>query len=143
MPATSLKIDQSFVRAIGASRHDAAIVRAMAHLAHDLGFRVVAEGVETHAIYQAVVGMACHEAQGYYISPPLRADAVPGWLAQHRATLPLRDVAAARAPVVARARHPGASDSRIDARALSHMAHDAGDEAIAPRQRNPAMLRRA
>lgn len=80
MPATCLKIDQSFVRAMDASRHDAAIVRSIADLSHDLGFCVVVEGVETPRIYQAVREMACDEVQGYHVSRPLPAAAVPAWL---------------------------------------------------------------
>ncbi|MEI7036816.1 sensor domain-containing phosphodiesterase [Fulvimonas yonginensis] len=85
MPATCLKIDQSFVRSMDASRHDAAIVRSIAALARDLGFRVVVEGVETADIYAAVRGMACDEVQGFHVSRPLPAAAVPAWLeARHR-----------------------------------------------------------
>jgi predicted signal transduction protein with EAL and GGDEF domain len=80
MPATCLKIDQSFVRAMDANRHDKAIVRSTAALARDLGFRVVVEGVETRRIYQAVRRMACDEVQGFHVSRPLPAAAVPSWL---------------------------------------------------------------
>jgi len=83
MPATSLKIDQSFVRSIDASRHDAAIVRSVADLARDLGFRVVAEGVETARVYDAVLDMACDEVQGFHVARPLPASAVADWLHQH------------------------------------------------------------
>jgi EAL domain-containing protein (putative c-di-GMP-specific phosphodiesterase class I)/GGDEF domain-containing protein len=83
MPATSLKIDQSFVRSIDASRHDAAIVRSVADLARDLGFRVVAEGVETARVYDAVLDMACDEVQGFHVARPLPASAVADWLQQH------------------------------------------------------------
>ncbi len=85
MPATSLKIDQSFVRAMEASRHDGAIVRAMTELARELGFRVVVEGVETAEIYAAVCGMACDEVQGFHIARPMPAAELPGWLAQRDA----------------------------------------------------------
>jgi EAL domain-containing protein (putative c-di-GMP-specific phosphodiesterase class I)/GGDEF domain-containing protein len=81
MPATSLKIDQSFVRAMEVSRHDGAIVRAMTELARELGFRVVVEGVETAQIYAAVCGMACDEVQGFHIARPMPAGELPGWLA--------------------------------------------------------------
>ncbi|MGC1549594.1 MAG: sensor domain-containing phosphodiesterase [Rhodanobacter sp.] len=83
MPATSLKIDQSFVRSIDASRHDAAIVRSVADLARDLGFRVVVEGVETARIYDAVLDMACDEVQGFHVARPLPAIAVADWLHTH------------------------------------------------------------
>jgi len=82
MPATSLKIDQSFVRAMEASRHDGAIVRAMTELGRELGFRVVVEGVETAQIYAAVCGMACDEVQGFHIARPMPASELPAWLAQ-------------------------------------------------------------
>ncbi|MHA6204821.1 sensor domain-containing phosphodiesterase [Dyella soli] len=90
MPATSLKIDQSFVRGMGSSRHDEAIVRSVTELARSLGFRVVVEGVETMQLYDSVLGMACDEAQGFHIAHPLPANEVPAWLAAHRGALPGR-----------------------------------------------------
>lgn len=84
MPATSLKIDQSFVRAIGDSTHDSAIVRSMAELARELGFRVVVEGVETQQIFDAVRTMACDEVQGYHVAHPMPAAEISGWLARQR-----------------------------------------------------------
>ena len=83
MPATCLKIDQSFVRAIDANPHDAAIVRSVADLARDLGFRVVVEGVETQRVLDAVLGMSCDEVQGFHLARPMPARALPGWLAGH------------------------------------------------------------
>ena len=85
MPATCVKIDQSLVRAMDVNRHDAAIVRSVADLSHDLGFRVVVEGVETQNIYDAVRDMPCDEVQGFHVSRPLPAAAVAGWLAHHHA----------------------------------------------------------
>jgi len=85
MPATSLKIDQSFVRAMEASPHDGAIVRSMTELARELGFRVVVEGVETATIFESVLGMACDEVQGYHLARPMPAAELPGWLARHEA----------------------------------------------------------
>jgi EAL domain-containing protein (putative c-di-GMP-specific phosphodiesterase class I) len=85
MPATSLKIDQSFVRAMDESPHDGAIVRSMTELARELGFRVVVEGVETARIFTAVLGMACDEVQGFHVARPMEADALAAWLARHDA----------------------------------------------------------
>jgi EAL domain-containing protein (putative c-di-GMP-specific phosphodiesterase class I) len=85
MPASSLKIDQSLVRGIDHSRTDAAIVRSVSALARDLGFRVVAEGVESAPVHAAVLAMACDEVQGYHISRPLPAHEVPDWLRRHQA----------------------------------------------------------
>ncbi|AND70682.1 hypothetical protein ATSB10_32280 [Dyella thiooxydans] len=83
MPATSLKIDQSFVRGMEASPHDGAIVRSMTELARELGFRVVVEGVETASIFASVQGMACDEVQGYHLARPMPAAELPDWLARH------------------------------------------------------------
>ncbi len=83
MPATCLKIDQSFVRAIDANPHDAAIVRSVADLARDLGFRVVVEGVETQRVLDAVLDMSCDEVQGFHLAPPMPAQALPAWLVAH------------------------------------------------------------
>jgi predicted signal transduction protein with EAL and GGDEF domain len=84
MPATSLKIDQSFVRGMGTSQHDEAIVRSVAELARNMGFRVVVEGVETSHIYESVLGMACDEAQGFHIAHPMPSLDVPAWLTAHQ-----------------------------------------------------------
>ncbi|WP_232823571.1 bifunctional diguanylate cyclase/phosphodiesterase [Dyella sp. C9] len=83
MPATSLKIDQSFVRGMGTSQHDEAIVRSVAELARNMGFRVVVEGVETPQLYDSVLGMACDEAQGFHIARPMPSAELPAWLAAH------------------------------------------------------------
>jgi len=86
MPASSLKIDQSLVRAIDGNRSDAAIVRSMAALARELGFRVVVEGVESAAVHAAVLEMACDEIQGFHVAHPLSAGDVPAWLRNYAAT---------------------------------------------------------
>jgi EAL domain-containing protein (putative c-di-GMP-specific phosphodiesterase class I)/GGDEF domain-containing protein len=85
MPASSLKIDQSLVRAIDGNRDDAAIVRSVAALARELGFRVVVEGVESASVYAAVRDMACDEVQGFHIARPLPAREVPAWLQDYAA----------------------------------------------------------
>jgi EAL domain-containing protein (putative c-di-GMP-specific phosphodiesterase class I) len=95
MPASSLKIDQSLVRAIDSSRTDAAIVRSVAALARELGFRVVVEGVESAAVHAAVLAMACDEVQGFHVARPLSAREVPAWLRSYAAApLPPRRRAA-------------------------------------------------
>lgn len=84
MPASCLKIDQSLVRGLDASRHDAAVVRSMVVLAHELGFRVVMEGVETGRVLAAVRDMDCDEVQGFHIARPLPAADVADWLRSNR-----------------------------------------------------------
>ncbi|MGE0355715.1 MAG: putative bifunctional diguanylate cyclase/phosphodiesterase [Burkholderiales bacterium] len=71
-----LKIDRSFVREIETSRHDAAIVTAIVTLAHGLGLRVVAEGIESGAQLEALRGLGCDEGQGYFLSTPMKGEEI-------------------------------------------------------------------
>jgi diguanylate cyclase len=64
-----IKIDKSFVQAMNTSEGDAAIVRATIELAHGLGLRVVAEGVETDEHVKALRKLRCDVAQGWYFGP--------------------------------------------------------------------------
>jgi EAL domain-containing protein (putative c-di-GMP-specific phosphodiesterase class I) len=66
-----LKIDQSFVRDIGADRADTALVGTMVALARQLKLTSVAEGVETREQLAYLLEMGCDAAQGYLFSPPL------------------------------------------------------------------------
>ncbi len=81
-PIDVLKIDQSFVRDITTDPDDAAIVRAIITMAHALGVRVVAEGVETHQQMDFLRANNCDSMQGYYLSRPLPAEALSTLLAQ-------------------------------------------------------------
>ena len=82
-PLTTLKIDRSFVSELGSDQDNTAIVNAVIALAHSLRLNVVAEGVETGQQLQFLRENHCEQAQGYFISRPLRADAVETWLAQY------------------------------------------------------------
>lgn len=68
-----LKIDQAFVRDLGRNAEDAAIVRAIVTMAHELGMKVVAEGVETQAHLDLLRELNCDFVQGYLISRPVPA----------------------------------------------------------------------
>jgi diguanylate cyclase (GGDEF)-like protein len=70
-PINTLKIDRSFIREISEDRDDAAIVRAIIGLAHNLRLKVVAEGVETQQQLEFLQSLGSDEYQGYYCSRPL------------------------------------------------------------------------
>jgi EAL domain-containing protein (putative c-di-GMP-specific phosphodiesterase class I) len=71
LPLHVIKIDRSFVRTMTADRDDAVIVRSTIDLARNLGLRVIAEGVETAEIYDALMELGCDVAQGHHLSPPV------------------------------------------------------------------------
>lgn len=71
LPASRLKIDQTFIARIEESAADRAIISTIAHLAHALDMKVVAEGVETHAQYSLLRASGCDEVQGYLLGRPL------------------------------------------------------------------------
>jgi diguanylate cyclase (GGDEF)-like protein len=72
-PVDRLKVDRSFVEHIATDPDDAAIVRTIIALGHNLGLKVVAEGVETAQQMQFLREHACDEVQGYYFSRPIPA----------------------------------------------------------------------
>ena len=82
MSIQTLKVDQSFIRGLPQELESTAIVQAIVAMAHSLGIRVTAEGVETMAQAQALTGMACHALQGFLFSPPLAATALTALLSQ-------------------------------------------------------------
>jgi len=73
-PVTALKVDRSFVRDATSDANAAAIVRAVIDMAHNLGFAVVAEGVETGPQVAFLRMHRCDLAQGYYFGKPARPD---------------------------------------------------------------------
>jgi diguanylate cyclase (GGDEF)-like protein len=75
LPVDVIKIDKSFVIEMAVDASDAAIVRSTIELAHNLGLRVVAEGVESEDAWRHLEALGCDFAQGYYLSRPLPADA--------------------------------------------------------------------
>lgn len=80
IPARILKIDQAFVQPMLESDKSQRLVKAIIDMGHGLGYRVVAEGIETAAAFAMLAGWDCDEAQGYYISRPLPADEFSKWL---------------------------------------------------------------
>jgi diguanylate cyclase (GGDEF)-like protein/PAS domain S-box-containing protein len=81
-PVHKLKIDQSFVRDIGADRADTALVGTMVALARQLKLISVAEGVETREQLAYLLDIGCDAGQGYFFSPPLDAAELTSLLAK-------------------------------------------------------------
>ncbi len=81
LPVDELKIDKSFVTDLLRDENDAVIVRSTIDLAHNFGLKVVAEGVEDRATYDALVAAGCDAAQGYYMCRPIRLVSFKRWLA--------------------------------------------------------------
>jgi diguanylate cyclase (GGDEF)-like protein len=81
LPVDVLKIDRSFVMRMQRSEPDAAIVRSTILLAHDLGVRVVAEGVETAETAAALTDLGCDAVQGFHYGRGMPAEAISYWSA--------------------------------------------------------------
>ncbi|MFN8110747.1 MAG: bifunctional diguanylate cyclase/phosphodiesterase [Thermoleophilia bacterium] len=77
LPLDVLKIDRSFVAAMDSRPEDAAIVHAAIQLAHAVGLDIVAEGVETTAVWDILHELKCDLAQGFLMSPAVPADEIP------------------------------------------------------------------
>ena len=84
LPLSELKIDRSFVQHAHANRADGVLVRSTIDLAHELGLKVVAEGVEDDACLTFLRAIGCDMVQGYLISRPLPATALVAMLAERR-----------------------------------------------------------
>jgi diguanylate cyclase (GGDEF)-like protein len=76
-PFDKIKIDQSFVRDLGAKEDSRAIVRAIISLGQSLGIQVLAEGVETAGQLEMLRSEGCGEVQGYFFSPPRPGREIP------------------------------------------------------------------
>jgi diguanylate cyclase (GGDEF)-like protein len=81
LPLDEVKIDRSFVIGMSEDSNDAAIVRTTIDLARNLGLEVVAEGVETAETLRDLSALSCDVAQGFFLSRPLPAAELDGWLA--------------------------------------------------------------
>jgi len=87
LPVNALKVDKSFVMDMERDDNDAVIVRSIIDLAHNLGLRVTAEGVETRDIWDLLRILKCDAAQGMFVCEPLPADAFAEWAKHYRPTV--------------------------------------------------------
>ena len=84
LPAHEIKIDKSFVLGMSGDKSEEVIARVILDLGRNLGFKVVAEGVETQSVARRLAVLGCDFAQGYLISKPLPADQFAAWLADYQ-----------------------------------------------------------
>ena len=80
LPVQELKIDQSFISRMVSDKEISTIVRSTIDLGHNLGLRVVAEGVEDAAVWDLLRTLGCDDAQGYFMSRPLEPLALANWI---------------------------------------------------------------
>ncbi|MEE4683876.1 EAL domain-containing protein [Pseudomonas alliivorans] len=83
-PVDYVKIDRAFISGLGDGTEDAAIIQAIISMAHSLGLKVVAEGVENQSQLEFLREHGCDEVQGYLISRPIEASAMAAMLIQSR-----------------------------------------------------------
>lgn len=74
LPVDTLKVDRSFISELTHGTEKQSLVKNVIALSHDLGMRVVAEGVETREQLDHLINMKCDEIQGFFFSPPVSAD---------------------------------------------------------------------
>lgn len=79
LPATTVKLDQSFMRDACRNDKDRAVVTSIIQLAQTIGYQVVAEGVETAELYDRLKEWGCDQIQGYYVARPMTADRLVAW----------------------------------------------------------------
>jgi EAL domain-containing protein (putative c-di-GMP-specific phosphodiesterase class I) len=86
LPIHTLKIDQSFIIDVAFDNQDIAIVRSIIDLGHNLGYKVVAEGVESDKAWDMLNSLGCDSAQGFHVSRPLSGKHFASWLASSPAS---------------------------------------------------------
>jgi diguanylate cyclase (GGDEF)-like protein len=79
LPVNEIKIDKSFVTHMLTDKKDAMIVRTVIEFGHNFGLTVVAEGVETQEVMDALAALGCDEVQGYFISRPQTCELLKSW----------------------------------------------------------------
>jgi EAL domain-containing protein (putative c-di-GMP-specific phosphodiesterase class I)/GGDEF domain-containing protein len=80
LPVNEIKIDRSFVMEMDTNQSDATIVRTTINMCHDLGYDVVAEGVENNATQSLLSQLGCDYIQGYHVARPMNTRDALHWL---------------------------------------------------------------
>jgi len=80
LPVDELKIDKSFVMDMEQNDNDAVIVRSTIDLAHNLGLKVTAEGVESRDVWDTLTVLGCDRSQGYFMGRPMSVEKLEEWL---------------------------------------------------------------
>ena len=80
LPVDFIKIDKSFCMSMTEDAGNATIVQSTIDLGHNLGLKVVAEGVETEEVYKTLAELGCDYAQGFFLSRPMAPDKATVWL---------------------------------------------------------------
>ena len=88
MPVDELKIDKSFVMGMARDKEDETIVRSTIDLAHNMGLKVVAEGVESAEILERLAKLHCDRVQGFHLGRPLPPKQLEAWLEDWQRTNP-------------------------------------------------------
>jgi EAL domain-containing protein (putative c-di-GMP-specific phosphodiesterase class I) len=86
LPVDELKVDRTFVLNMDTDHNDAVLVRGAIDLGHNLGFTVVAEGVEGVEHVAALQNLGCDIAQGYHYARPMPPESLATWMKQHTNT---------------------------------------------------------
>ena len=84
MPFSELKIDKSFVIDMAKNKDCAVIVNSIIDLGHNLGLKVIAEGIEDLRTMEMLKTKGCDFGQGYLMGRPMAAEELPAWLAAWR-----------------------------------------------------------
>jgi EAL domain-containing protein (putative c-di-GMP-specific phosphodiesterase class I) len=87
LPAELLKLDQSLIRPITTDARALALLKSIVSLGHTMGYRLLAEGVETQEVYDALLALGVDQIQGYYLSRPLLPDALVAFMRNHTAAV--------------------------------------------------------
>jgi diguanylate cyclase (GGDEF)-like protein len=96
IPATEIKIDKRFIGTIALDEKDQHIVQTVIALAHALGMRVVAEGVDSAEALAVIATLGCEMGQGFFIARPMRGDLIPDWIDHYAATATSNKVSVAK-----------------------------------------------